>query len=608
MQVIGLSEVTGHVGTIAARAMSPAVAEWARRVVSRHIRRTRELLVPLPSAAAVRNVATADGLAPEVVARLVAARQAGEEIVAPDRDRIAAFVTRAIDTMDFMASLPADDRRIRRIERMSWLDAEKMSEEWHLALARQREKVGDLSEGTRRLADFDDGSYVVQLMSDRALKAEGAAMGHCVGGYWRQVSSGGVRIVSLRDASGQPHVTIELGRLDKVMVEGLGMRSLMNGLSAGANLAAPADFDWFARQIRGKQNQSPVEKYADKVRKWLAHAQVPSSEYGFKNSVRGAGFETVYAVTTADGKRFDLTRSADDAFAKASEIAREKLRGDPMMVKHVTDRMRLSSIARDVEDTACVEGFVSGLVGDIVSHIETRQARDASHVLGEIRQSGIEKFVIASVRDRNVASAMISRLYGYLVSHDRERALESHDLPIIDAGRTSGLVARVHDLPSVGLHLMHLGKASGMEDLVLDGMQPKLLRILKEMKARSDVYHVIRPTTAGVRPAEIMQAFFACGLGPEYVKATGFVKAGARVTVKGLNLELKKLREKGVNVNLEKNLLGEGYEKRVEGLIADRLNACVLVVGPEPTKAPVLTIRPSARTTPPIKSYAMPRR
>lgn len=43
-----------------------------------------------------------------------------------------------------------------------------------------------------------------------ALKYEGDTMGHCVGGYCDDVASGRAKIYSLRDAKGQPHVTIEV--------------------------------------------------------------------------------------------------------------------------------------------------------------------------------------------------------------------------------------------------------------------------------------------------------------------------------------------------------------------------------------------------------------
>ena len=50
-----------------------------------------------------------------------------------------------------------------------------------------------------------------QQLAD-ALKYEGKTMGHCVGGYCPDVVEGRKRIFSLRDAKGEPHVTIETGK------------------------------------------------------------------------------------------------------------------------------------------------------------------------------------------------------------------------------------------------------------------------------------------------------------------------------------------------------------------------------------------------------------
>ena len=46
--------------------------------------------------------------------------------------------------------------------------------------------------------------------TEEALKYEGNTMGHCVGGYCPDVMEGRSRIYSLRDAKGEPHVTIEV--------------------------------------------------------------------------------------------------------------------------------------------------------------------------------------------------------------------------------------------------------------------------------------------------------------------------------------------------------------------------------------------------------------
>jgi hypothetical protein len=47
-------------------------------------------------------------------------------------------------------------------------------------------------------------------VTEKALKYEGDAMGHCVGGYCSDVDAGSTKIYSLRDAKGEPHVTIEV--------------------------------------------------------------------------------------------------------------------------------------------------------------------------------------------------------------------------------------------------------------------------------------------------------------------------------------------------------------------------------------------------------------
>jgi len=49
-----------------------------------------------------------------------------------------------------------------------------------------------------------------ELRLEQALKYEGDTMGHCVGGYCPDVLEGRSRIFSLRDAKGEPHVTVEV--------------------------------------------------------------------------------------------------------------------------------------------------------------------------------------------------------------------------------------------------------------------------------------------------------------------------------------------------------------------------------------------------------------
>lgn len=76
------------------------------------------------------------------------------------------------------------------------------------------------------------------------LTQEGDAMGHCVGGYCPDVMEGRSSIYSLRDAKGQPHVTIETtGPFDTqgYDAEGLGIPRIV--------------------QIKGKGNAKPKDEY-----------------------------------------------------------------------------------------------------------------------------------------------------------------------------------------------------------------------------------------------------------------------------------------------------------------------------------------------------------
>lgn len=75
----------------------------------------------------------------------------------------------------------------------------------------------------------------------RQLKYEGDVMGHCVGGYCDDVMSGNTKIFSLRDAKGEPHVTIEV---------------------------APGEQPAIV-QVKGKQNRAPNAEYLPFVQDFL---------------------------------------------------------------------------------------------------------------------------------------------------------------------------------------------------------------------------------------------------------------------------------------------------------------------------------------------------
>lgn len=106
------------------------------------------------------------------------------------------------------------------------------------------------------------------------LAEEGNQMGHCVGGYCADVASGDTRILSLRDAKGRSHVTVEiraerkLGTNPEVIAD---LRNEFEGTDAARN-GIPFD-TWINQvypntnkpadilQIKGKQNRAPNKAY-----------------------------------------------------------------------------------------------------------------------------------------------------------------------------------------------------------------------------------------------------------------------------------------------------------------------------------------------------------
>jgi hypothetical protein len=119
-----------------------------------------------------------------------------------------------------------------------------------------------------------------------ALKYEGDTMGHCVGGYCPDVLEGRSRIYSLRDARGEPHVTVEVGKAQGRTEYG-DMQNIYDQAQQEANqanFATTGEFNNFYNdrvkelhmalidkqqaelperivQIKGKQNARPIEKY-----------------------------------------------------------------------------------------------------------------------------------------------------------------------------------------------------------------------------------------------------------------------------------------------------------------------------------------------------------
>ena len=126
-----------------------------------------------------------------------------------------------------------------------------------------------------------------QILAD-ALKYEGDTMGHCVGGYCPDVMEGRSRIYSLRDAKGEPHVTVEVQKPNwaprhadvqrymvaaeeeaKQLPSGYTSQDIEDIAVRMAKENAPPRIV----QIKGKQNRAPKEEYLPFVQDFVRSGQ-----------------------------------------------------------------------------------------------------------------------------------------------------------------------------------------------------------------------------------------------------------------------------------------------------------------------------------------------
>ena len=166
---------------------------------------------------------------------------------------------------------------------------------------------------------YDDGYYISpkgdylqshpnETAAERdlreALKYEGDTMGHCVGGYCPDVMEGRSRIFSLRDAKGEPHVTIETkpGDAEAYYRDPI-MRLRQQGLIGPDDYPGMAGWDHLNSiltnagqepfdlnvvperiiQIKGKQNRAPKDDYLPFVQDF-----VKSGQWGNVGDLRNA--------------------------------------------------------------------------------------------------------------------------------------------------------------------------------------------------------------------------------------------------------------------------------------------------------------------------------
>lgn len=166
-------------------------------------------------------------------------------------DKYAVWIAREInknqniDFKDFNKIIDWAHSTCPDIFSLSFKEAEKKCNDWHenLELHSSKEFAKRLQIDEKRiLYKTRDGKHFFYILTPAELKYEGKYMGHCVGtnqNYSSRVKKKQAQIVSLRDETNLPHVTIEM----ILQQDGL--------LRTG--------------QISGKGNKQPSDKYLNLI-------------------------------------------------------------------------------------------------------------------------------------------------------------------------------------------------------------------------------------------------------------------------------------------------------------------------------------------------------
>lgn len=178
----------------------------------------------------------------------------------------------------------------------------------------------------------------------KQLRYEGDTMGHCVGGYCEDVLGGQSRIFSLRDAKGEPHVTIEtapqglkgdwLDWADKYMgtdefnklEEAAFAKHKENekkALEEISNLiiARPDFQEWASArpaivQIKGKQNRAPKSEYVPFIKDFLTNPH-----HG------GTWYDDIGDIGTLNLSSEDIAKIPVKGFSKGGLVGKQDFDG-----------------------------------------------------------------------------------------------------------------------------------------------------------------------------------------------------------------------------------------------------------------------------------------
>ena len=238
---------------------------------------------------------------------------------------------------------------------------------------------GPTEEEARRMA--------IKAPLQDALKYEGDTMGHCVGGYCPDVMSGRSRIFSLRDAKGEPHVTIEtspgkrpwrasdiprdveaqLAAQADILAKEMMQSGYMTKEGASERAYNKLTSEWLSKQptpaddiiqIKGKQNRAPKDDYLPFVQDF-----VKSGKWTNIGDMENTGL-----VKLPDG-RYITGQQAEEVIGKipeTTEMVRAFASRDMVPMRRVYDPTGLDRL--DPEEWQAISQYFEGFaIGGRVS-------------------------------------------------------------------------------------------------------------------------------------------------------------------------------------------------------------------------------------------------
>lgn len=255
------------------------------------------------------------------------------------------------------------------------------------------------------------GDESVKVLKD-ALKYEGDSMGHCVGGYGTDVARGNCRVFSLRDAKGEPHVTIEtipgdLRKYKKAVEDELFnvRRNMIKEGTWSTNIDPSAVKQAIQNleekgireprvinQIKGKQDAKPSEKYLPYVQDF-----VKSGDWSHVRDLANTDLYNREGIVDFFPRSFEASRNARqiarDRAIRANELPKYTTRDEweTILQKHLPEDTWLSNAGGKPELS---QGGLVGLEqkyadGGLVDEI-AKLGRKAQYALSDLAGIGPE--------------------------------------------------------------------------------------------------------------------------------------------------------------------------------------------------------------------------